>query len=95
MTDRAALGEPHQPGLQLPDWRHSPGEEPVIIGSKVFSVSCYSQENSNHRHLETKMMLNDSILSPSLVCQVVERLCQGEGRCTVAVTSHQDHCADR
>ena len=29
------------------------------------------------------------------MCQVVERLCQGEGRCTVAVTSHQAHCADR
>ena len=42
-----------------------------------------------------KLMFNDSILSPSLVCQVVERLCQGEGRCTVAVTSHQEHCADR
>ena len=63
--------------------------------SKVFSVSCYSQENSNLCHLETKMMLNECNLSPSLVCQVVERLCQGEGRCTVAVTSHQDHCADR
>ena len=40
-------------------------------------------------------MLNECFLSPSLVCQVVERLCQGEGRCTVAVTSHQGHCADR
>ena len=40
-------------------------------------------------------MFNECFLSLPLMCQVVERLCQGEGRCTVAVTSHQAHCADR